>query len=368
MRVFITSRPELHIRLGFRAVSGSYQEFILHDVPEDFVKRDIQIFFTEKLKRIRKDYNILVEPNRKLPDTWPGPDKKTALVEKAVPLFVFAATVCRFISQRRSASPDTQLQRVLAFKTGSQEAKMNAAYLPTLEQQLEDLSSRERDEVIENFQQVVGTITLLETPLTVPALSRLIDALEPEMSYVSEGSIHNRLDVLHSVLNYPKASDCPGTNRFWVDEKEIHGRIAAGYPRILNTSLKEDICNQHKTQTQTQDHGLNVFEAIDGRDPARSLAEATAMLWKNGISDVQFWPFHKIQRVGYSTAVLPLYQFEKNRHWLDYTPHLVCDTLAAPSTCPHCSHVSDFPYMALAKSEKGDCTAKFKVDPRSRRY
>ncbi|CAF3544080.1 unnamed protein product [Fusarium graminearum] len=253
VRVLITSRPELHIRLGFRAVVGSYQDFVLHEIPQDIIKRDIRIFFTEKLDKILKEYNVLVEDHRKLPDTWPGPEKTEALVEKAVPLFIFAATVCRFLSQRRSASPDAQLQKVLAFETKSQESKMNATYQPTLEQQLEDLSLREQDEVVANFHQVVGTIILLETPLSVPALTKIID--------VSEDSVYHRLDVLHSVLKYPKTTETPirmlhlsfrdflldpekmGNNRFWIDEEETHDRIASGCLRILNSSLKEDICN-----------------------------------------------------------------------------------------------------------------------------
>ncbi|KAF9769354.1 hypothetical protein IL306_013238, partial [Fusarium sp. DS 682] len=253
IRVFITSRPELHVRLGFRAIAGSYQDFVLHEIPEDIIKRDIEIFFMENLTRIRKEYNISVEDNRKLADTWPGPENTMALVDKAVPLFIFAATVCRFISQRRSASPDMQLHKVLVFETKSQESKLNATYLPSLEQQLEGLSLREQDEVIENFHQVVGTIILLETPLTVPALAKLIDVLEE--------AIYNRLDVLHSVLNYPKTPESPvrlfhlsfrdflldpekkGINRFWVDKKKAHGQIAAGCFRVLNSLLKEDICN-----------------------------------------------------------------------------------------------------------------------------
>ncbi|PCD24446.1 hypothetical protein FGRA07_11106 [Fusarium graminearum] len=226
-RVLITSRPELHIRLGFRAVIGSYQDFVLHEIPQDIIKRDIRIFFTEKLDKTLKEYNVLVEDHRKLPDTWPGPEKTEALVEKAVPLFIFAATVCRFLSQRRSASPDAQLQKVLAFETKSQESKMNATYQPTLEQQLEDLSLREQDEVVANFHQVVGNIILLETPLSVPALTKIID--------VSEDSVYHRDFLLDP--------EKKGTNRFWIDEEETHNQIASGCLRILNSSLKEYICN-----------------------------------------------------------------------------------------------------------------------------
>lgn len=252
LKVFITSRPELHIRLGFRAVPGTYQDFVLHEIPNDIIERDIRTFFTEELNSIRQDYNLMAEGEFHLPDTWPGPERTAVLVEKAVPLFIFAATICRFIRQWMSADPEVQLQKVLTFDTKSQESKMDATYLPSLEQQLGGLSKREEKDVINNFQQIVGTIILLEAPLTVSALSKLID--------VAPKSIYHRLEVLRSVLNYPETAESrirlfhlsfrdflldpekEGINRFWVDEKQSHGRIAAGCLRILKSSLKEDIC------------------------------------------------------------------------------------------------------------------------------
>ncbi|KAF5706586.1 vegetative incompatibility het-E-1 [Fusarium mundagurra] len=251
LKVFITSRPELHIRLGFRAVSGTYQDFVLHEIPNNIIERDIRTFFIEELNRIRQDYNLMTEKELHLPDTWPGPERTAALVKKAVPLFIFAATVCRFIRQWISADPEVQLQKVLTFDTKSQESKMNATYLPSLEQQLGGLSKREEKDVIDDFQQIVGTIILLEVPLTVSALSKLID--------VPEKSIYHRLEVLRPVLNYPETAESPirllhlsfrdflldpekeGMNRFWVDEKQSHGRLAVGCLRILKSSL-EDIC------------------------------------------------------------------------------------------------------------------------------
>lgn len=203
----ITSRPELHIRLGFRSVSGNYEGFVLHEIPEDVIQRDIKAFFIENLNTIQEEYNLSVNDDRRLadtwPDIWPGDENISALIDKAVPLFIFAATVCRFISQRRGASPDTQLQKVLAFETKSHESKLNATYLPSLEQQLEGLSLREHDEVIEDLHRVVGTIIILETPFTIPALAKIIG--------IAEDMIHNRLDMLHSVLNHPKTVDTPIT-------------------------------------------------------------------------------------------------------------------------------------------------------------
>ncbi|KAK7942475.1 polyketide synthase [Apiospora aurea] len=131
------------------------------------------------------------------------------------------------------------------------------------------------------------------------------------------------------------------------------------------------------SQTQSQ----HTFVAIDGKKPAQSLADATATLWKNGQPEVQYWPFHKSQRGSYTAAVLPPYQFEKNRHWLDYVPRLEGDNaakkpvgqeaLAPLGQCPHClKHASDVPYIVQDKSSSraNADTSVFKVDARSRRY
>ncbi|KAK7432111.1 hypothetical protein QQZ08_001401 [Neonectria magnoliae] len=41
LRVFVTSRPELPIRLGFNAIEGTYQDVILHDIPAHIIEHDI---------------------------------------------------------------------------------------------------------------------------------------------------------------------------------------------------------------------------------------------------------------------------------------------------------------------------------------
>ncbi|EFQ36407.1 beta-ketoacyl synthase domain-containing protein [Colletotrichum graminicola M1.001] len=49
-----------------------------------------------------------------------------------------------------------------------------------------------------------------------------------------------------------------------------------------------------------------------------SLVNATVKMWKEGHC-VQFWPFHRTQRRQYRHLSLPIYQFQKTRHWLSYT-------------------------------------------------
>ncbi|KAI1032372.1 hypothetical protein LB504_013200 [Fusarium proliferatum] len=95
LRVFLTSRPELPIRLGFSEVQGSYQDLILHDIPAQIVEHDIIVFLNDEFKMIRHDFNMTVGGERKLPPDWPGRPTVQSLAQMAVPLFIFAATATR---------------------------------------------------------------------------------------------------------------------------------------------------------------------------------------------------------------------------------------------------------------------------------
>ena len=44
LKLFVTSRPELPIRLGFQTISGSYASLALHEIPEPVIEDDISAF------------------------------------------------------------------------------------------------------------------------------------------------------------------------------------------------------------------------------------------------------------------------------------------------------------------------------------
>lgn len=54
----------------------------------------------------------------------------------------------------------------------------------------------------------------------------------------------------------------------------------------------------------------NTKKGLDG------LTDATVALWKQGLR-VSFWPHHRFQTNDYAQLLLPPYQFEKSRHWLE---------------------------------------------------
>jgi hypothetical protein len=44
IRVLITSRPELPVRLGFSSIGNTYQDLILHKIPQSIIEHDMSVF------------------------------------------------------------------------------------------------------------------------------------------------------------------------------------------------------------------------------------------------------------------------------------------------------------------------------------
>jgi hypothetical protein len=91
LKVFITSRPEMPIRLGFMDIRGKYQDVVLHQIPEPVIEHDISAYLSYELARIRDSYNSQVFKDLQLPPNWPS-ERIQALVRMTIPLFIFAAT------------------------------------------------------------------------------------------------------------------------------------------------------------------------------------------------------------------------------------------------------------------------------------
>ena len=247
LRIFVTSRPELPIRLGFQQMDGdTHQDVALHKIPALIIEHDLRAFLKDELARIQKDHS--------LPSTWPNQEDLQTLINMARPLFIFAATVCRFIGDR-DWDPRERLATVLKYQTMSQASKLDGTYLPVLNQLLVDRDDSEKEELLRNFHAIVGTIIVLIDPLPTHSIARLLG--------VPKGLINRRLNPLHSVLSVPADNKSSvhllhlsfrdfllddkkrGTNPFWVDEEQKHKAITASCIRLLSNhnSLRENICS-----------------------------------------------------------------------------------------------------------------------------
>ncbi|WQF83292.1 Putative fungal domain of STAND protein [Colletotrichum destructivum] len=263
MRVFLTSRPEVPIRLGFRdeIPRDSHQSLALHNIPESIIKHDIGVFLESHLEQIRSSYQI--------PQEWPGEDAVMRLVELSTPLFIYAATICKFINDpSRRFSPRAQLEEFMERSQGATD--IETTYKPVLEQILRGLNDARQESELVQFRRIVGSIILLADPLPLRYLSQLLQT--------DSDKVVCHLNNLHSVLNVPEDndSDSPislfhlsfreyllanpgGKNRFWIEEQSKHGELLDCCLEVMSNKpgkefcLKNDICQLNEPGVYRED-------------------------------------------------------------------------------------------------------------------
>ncbi|KAF5672420.1 heterokaryon incompatibility protein het-E-1 [Fusarium circinatum] len=56
-RIFVTSRPDLAVRLGFNDVQGAYQDLALHEISAQVIEQDISTFLQHEANLIKRRWN-----------------------------------------------------------------------------------------------------------------------------------------------------------------------------------------------------------------------------------------------------------------------------------------------------------------------
>lgn len=250
IKILLTSRPELPLRLEF-ALQGAHQDLVLHEISRPLVERDIYIFLQHRLDEVRRGFNASVAESRQLYPDWPGHRAVQGLAAMSVPLFIFAATLCLFIGDRKHGNPQKQLLRVLNQPMRGGRATLGSIYLLVLHQQVDGFERVEVEHALKEFRDIIGPIVVLMTPLSANALSSLLG--------ISQQTIEDRLDLLHSVLQVPESPHAPirllhlsfrdflvspgnrDGNPFWVDEQQTHAVLAARCLKVLHR-LRKDMC------------------------------------------------------------------------------------------------------------------------------
>lgn len=52
LRDFVTSRPEMPIRLGFKNIEEADQDFVLHDIYQPIIQHELTMFLCHELENI----------------------------------------------------------------------------------------------------------------------------------------------------------------------------------------------------------------------------------------------------------------------------------------------------------------------------
>ncbi len=248
LKVFVTSRPETPIRIGFRDMSEIiYEDLVLHDIPRLIIEQDISVYLTHELVVIRKERN--------LPSHWPTHETMDILVQKSNGLFIYIATACRFVRDK-DWLPDEQLSIILQDDVvgDSPTSRLDNMYTQVLRYSvLRNKVDKEKDRLSKRFKQIVGPIVILFDVLTSQALANLLST--------SESQLDVTLNSLHSVLNIPKDKSlpirllhpsfrdflvdtqrCQDTN-FGIDESMVHEDLAQSCLLVMSRFLKKNICS-----------------------------------------------------------------------------------------------------------------------------
>jgi ankyrin repeat protein len=245
LRVFVTSRPEVPIRLGFREMSGNlYRDLPLRDMPPATINDNISVFFRHKLREIREEF-------KELPSDWPGERDTERLVQKSGGSFIYAATACQFIRYR----PEDHLSLILQEDTTSQSPtkQLDRTYIQVLRHAIVNYEEQAKEESLEIFRLIVGSITTVFHPLTANTLAKLLS--------VPTQTVGLTLDSLRSGLDVPESQD--GLVRllhlsfrdflldqqrcfdpqFWISEKKAHNNLFICCLKLMSNHLRRDMCN-----------------------------------------------------------------------------------------------------------------------------
>jgi hypothetical protein len=258
-RIFLTSRRELGIRLDFSKMDQIlHRDLLLHDIPRSVVEHDITLFLKHELSQIQAKRHLRVG--------WPGESSIKTLVHKADCLFIYAATVCRFLDAPPMVSPDRRLRDLLESRGSSRllTENLDTMYLKVLQESFKGkYTAEEEAEALDLFRRLVGSIVTLFDTLSVCDLGPfilgpvddpvhvLMEVLSPLHSILvlpenfSEGhpDLLRPVRLLHpSFRDFLLDKDRCVHKRFWVHDQAAHNQLAERCLAVMSEMLRKDIC------------------------------------------------------------------------------------------------------------------------------
>ncbi|EKM55850.1 uncharacterized protein PHACADRAFT_184605 [Phanerochaete carnosa HHB-10118-sp] len=209
LRFFITSLPEHHIHRCFAdcAAQGAWEEFNLNDISEPAAQQDITRYVRSELSSLRKQYRLhekALPPENGVEkvEVWPHEDDVVQLAHLAGRSFIYAFTAVKFVGDDAFRDPKARLQKLTASETMApanvhpSQSLLDELYLRILASVFRNMSS----ELSARLRLILGTIVLLQEPLSAEALAPLID--------VHKSDIYNQcVAPLRSVLSLPEISN-----------------------------------------------------------------------------------------------------------------------------------------------------------------
>ena len=184
-KVFISSRVEDYIQIPFSemVIAERAVQVDLDPAAQSSIQ-DVADFLERRMQEMVRDYHLEEWD-------WPGEETMKGLCDKASGLFLWAATVVKFIRAQIEVDGSECLDDVLRDLSTKGMGDINELYYTILEQTCPE---DQGDWALERFRRIVGCIVALEEPLGLSSLKNLLNIRKDEKSRV--------VDIKHFVRKF----------------------------------------------------------------------------------------------------------------------------------------------------------------------
>ena len=243
VKFFLTGRPEPRIFEGFRLplLAKMTDTFVLHDVEQDQVDRDIRLLFRTSLLELASRRSGL--------ENWPTEEQLDLLCGRAAGLFVYAAATVRFIDNNKRG-PRDQLDHLLeSQKVGALEGEaLDTLYTSILQEAFSDNDPEDDAKT----RSVLGAIVLTVNPLSPSTIATLLgyDTEDvPPLLSPAKSLLVLQEDVSHPVRPFHKSfpdfitdlTRCTD-ERFLISPPDHHLRLLISCLNLMDQTLAKNMC------------------------------------------------------------------------------------------------------------------------------
>jgi hypothetical protein len=244
LKLLVTSRVERNIKDMFASLHTT--KLALHyDIEEHIVQSDIHTYFQRKFAELARTRHLQIP--------FPSREELSELVDRAGTLFIFAATVFKYIADRDD-DPLLRLQRTLRQTPNEvpyQYKALDMMYSHIICEAATTTGDPERHAY--DLHSVLATVIVSQESLPLSAIAGLADINEEETKVILQ-----RLSSVFLVDNdspvrlyHPSFPDfitdskrCrDGVQRFLVVPTEVHMTLACRCLELINNELRKDMCD-----------------------------------------------------------------------------------------------------------------------------
>jgi hypothetical protein len=240
IKILLTSRMEDTIKRKLGKLIDC--QITLHDIESTIVQDDIRHYLVRSLEKVASEWDLA--------PPFPAEGVIDKLVERAGTLFIYAATVVKWVSDSKE-QPDLRLEQIV--KQDADELpyhyrpldRMYAQILSQAAQTTGNVKVRERA-----LRNVLSAVVSLQEPVRAVALASLAGEeshtrlIIPLLASVLVVNSDEPARLFHAsfpdfLMDEERCQD----KRFLVSRSEGHLHLAVRCLEIMNTLLRQDICN-----------------------------------------------------------------------------------------------------------------------------